>query len=119
MGVFDELKRRGMIAQMTNEEKIRGSAQQRKNQLLYRFRPHGELPARRPFCADHGKAHMQRAGHRPIVILGNGTGMVGDPSGKSDMRKMLTPEQVDHNANCFKAQMSGLIDFSRGQGALC
>ncbi len=54
---------------------------------------------------------MQRAGHRPIVILGNGTGMIGDPSGKSDMRKMLTPEQVDHNANCFKAQMSGLIDF--------
>lgn len=112
MGVFDELKRRGMIAQMTNEEKIRDLLNNEKISFYIGFDPTADSLHVGHFVQIMVMAHMQRAGHRPIVILGNGTGMVGDPSGKSDMRKMLTPEQVDHNANCFKAQMSGLIDFS-------
>ena len=112
MGVFDELKRRGMIAQMTNEEKIRDLLNNEKISFYIGFDPTADSLHVGHFVQIMVMAHMQRAGHRPIVILGNGTGMIGDPSGKSDMRKMLTPEQVDHNANCFKAQMSGLIDFS-------
>ena len=118
MGVFDELKRRGMIAQMTNEEKIRDLLNNEKISFYIGFDPTADSLHVGHFVQIMVMAHMQRAGHRPIVILGNGTGMIGDPSGKSDMRKMLTPEQVDHNANCFKAQMSGLIDFSSDDKAL-
>ena len=63
-------------------------------------------------------AHMQRAGHRPIALMGGGTGMIGDPTGKTDMRKMMTTEIIDHNVECFKKQMSHFIDFSDGKALI-
>ncbi len=105
MNVFDELKRRGLIAQTTHEEEIRELLGREKVTFYIGFDPTADSLHVGHYLQLVVMAHMQRAGHRPIAILGGGTGMVGDPTGKTDMRKMMTPETVAHKANCFKKQM--------------
>ena len=115
MGVFEELKARGLIAQMTDEEKIKDLLENHKIAFYIGFDPTADSLHVGHFVQMMVMAHMQKAGHTPIALFGGGTGMVGDPSGKSDMRKMLTIEEIDHNIACFKKQMSCLIDFSDGK----
>lgn len=118
MGVFDELEARGMIAQVTNEEKVKKLLNEDKITFYIGFDPTADSLHVGHFVQIMVMAHMQRAGHTPIALFGGGTGMVGDPSGKSDMRKMLTKEDIDHNIACFKKQMSRLIDFSDGKAIM-
>lgn len=118
MGVFEELKARGLIAQMTDEEKIKDLLENHKIAFYIGFDPTADSLHVGHFVQMMVMAHMQKAGHTPIALFGGGTGMVGDPSGKSDMRKMLTSEEIDHNIACFKKQMSCLIDFSDGKAIM-
>nr|WP_319490164.1 tyrosine--tRNA ligase [uncultured Caproiciproducens sp.] len=118
MGVFEELEARGLIAQMTDEEKIQDLLNNHKTTFYIGFDPTADSLHVGHFVQIMVMAHMQRAGHTPIALFGGGTGMVGDPSGKTDMRKMLTKEEIDHNIACFKKQMSGLIDFSEGKAIM-
>lgn len=118
MGVFDELKARGMIAQTTNEQQVRDLLNNHKTVFYIGFDPTADSLHVGHFVQIMVMAHMQRAGHVPIALFGGGTGMVGDPSGKSDMRKMLTKEKIDHNIRCFQKQMSRLIDFSEGKAIM-
>lgn len=118
MSVFEELKARGMIAQMTNEEKVKEKLENEKIKFYIGFDPTADSLHVGHFVQIMVMAHMQRAGHTPIALFGGGTGMVGDPSGKTDMRKMLTKEEIQHNINCFQKQMSCLIDFSEGKAIM-
>ena len=118
MSVFDELKARGMIAQMTNEEKIRDLMENQKIKFYIGFAPTADSLHVGHFVQIMVMAHMQRAGHVPIALFGGGTGMIGDPSGKTDMRKMLTKETIQHNIDCFQKQMSKLVDFSDGKALM-
>jgi tyrosyl-tRNA synthetase len=118
MGVFEELKARGLIAQMTDEEKIRDLLDNHKTTFYIGFDPTADSLHVGHFVQIMVMAHMQRAGHTPIALFGGGTGMIGDPSGKSDMRKMLTVEEINHNIACFQKQMSRLIDFSDGNAIM-
>lgn len=118
MNVFEELQARGLIAQMTNEEKIRDLLINDKIKFYIGFDPTADSLHVGHFVQIMVMAHMQRAGHTPIALFGGGTGMIGDPSGKSDMRKMLTQEEVDHNIECFKKQMSSLVDFSEDKAIM-
>lgn len=112
MKIFEELKNRGMIAQCTNEEKVKELLNNGKIKFYIGFDPTADSLHIGHFVQIMVMAHMQRAGHIPIVLFGGGTGMVGDPSGKTEMRKMLTKEVIQHNIDCFNKQMSTLIDFS-------
>ena len=113
MTLFEELKARGLLAQSTNEEEVRKLIDGDKPVTFYiGFDPTADSLHVGHFVAVVVMSHMQRHGHRPIALFGGGTGMIGDPSGKTDMRKMLTREDIEHNIECFKAQMSKLIDFS-------
>ncbi|MEE1025746.1 MAG: tyrosine--tRNA ligase, partial [Acutalibacteraceae bacterium] len=112
MGVFEELKGRGMIAQMTNEEKVRDLLNNGKIKFYIGFGPTADSLHVGHFVQVMVMSHMQKAGHTPIALFGGGTGMIGDPSGKTDMRKMLTRETIEYNISRFKEQMSKLIDFS-------
>ncbi len=118
MGVYEELKNRGLIAQMTDEEKIKDLLNNQKTTFYIGFDPTADSLHVGHFVQIMVMAHMQRAGHTPIALFGGGTGMIGDPSGKSDMRKMLTTEEINHNIECFKQQMSRLIDFSEGKAIM-
>ncbi|MGX8702527.1 tyrosine--tRNA ligase [Caproiciproducens sp.] len=118
MGVFEELKARGLIAQMTDEEKIQDLLNNHKTTFYIGFDPTADSLHVGHFVQIMVMAHMQRAGHTPIALFGGGTGMVGDPSGKSDMRKMLTKEEIGHNIACFQKQMSRLVDFSEGKAIM-
>ncbi len=118
MGVYEELKGRGMIAQLTNEEEVKDILNNRKVKFYIGFDPTADSLHVGHFVQIMVMAHMQRAGHTPIALFGGGTGMIGDPSGKTDMRKMLTKEGIDHNIECFKKQMSRLIDFSEGKAIM-
>ena len=118
MSVFDELKARGMIAQMTNEEKIRDLMENQKIKFYIGFDPTADSLHVGHFVQIMVMAHMQRAGHVPIALFGGGTGMIGDPSGKTDMRKMLTKQTIQHNIDCFQKQMSKLVDFSDGKALM-
>ena len=118
MSVFDELKARGMIAQMTNDEKIRDLMENQKIKFYIGFDPTADSLHVGHFVQIMVMAHMQRAGHVPIALFGGGTGMIGDPSGKTDMRKMLTKETIQHNIDCFQKQMSKLVDFSDGKALM-
>jgi len=118
MGVFEELKARGLIAQITDEEKVKDLLDNQKTSFYIGFDPTADSLHVGHFVQIMVMAHMQRAGHTPIALFGGGTGMVGDPSGKSDMRRMLTEEEIDHNIACFKKQMSTLIDFSEGKAIM-
>ncbi len=118
MGVYEELSSRGLIAQMTDEEKIKDLLNNHKIKFYIGFDPTADSLHVGHFLQIMVMAHMQRAGHVPIALFGGGTGMIGDPSGKSDMRKMLTPEEINHNIACFQKQMSSLIDFSDGKAIM-
>lgn len=118
MSVFDTLKERGYIAQMTHEEEIKSLLENEKVTFYIGFDPTADSLHVGHFVQMMVMAHMQRAGHKPIAILGGGTGMVGDPSGRTDMRQMMTIETIQHNVNRFKEQMSILIDFSDDKALL-
>lgn len=118
MGVFDELKARGLIAQLTNEEKVKDLLNNGKTRFYIGFDPTADSLHVGHFVQIMVMSHMQKAGHTPIALFGGGTGMIGDPSGKTDMRKMLTREEINHNIECFKKQMSRLVDFSNGKAIM-
>lgn len=109
--VFDTLKERGLIAQMTHEDEIRELLGKEKVTFYIGFDPTADSLHVGHFLQMMVMAHMQRAGHRPIAIIGGGTAMVGDPTGKTDMRRMMTREEIDHNANQFKKQLSKFVEF--------
>lgn len=110
--VLDELLERGYIKQFTHEEETRKLLENERVTFYIGFDPTADSLHVGHFIAMMFMAHMQRAGHRPIALLGGGTAMVGDPSGKTDMRKMLTKEQIQHNVDAIKKQMERFIDFS-------
>lgn len=112
MTVFEELKRRGLIAQATHEDKIEELLNKEKVNFYIGFDATADSLHVGHFLQLTIMKRMQMAGHRPIALLGTGTTMVGDPTGKSDMRKMLTVEDIEHNAECFRRQMEKFIDFS-------
>lgn len=116
--VYDVLKERGFIAQATHEEKIREVLGTENVTFYIGFDPTADSLHVGHFLQMIVMSHMQRAGHRPIAILGGGTAMVGDPTGKTDMRKMLTREEIRHNAEQFKKQMRNLVDFSEGKALM-
>ncbi|MFO7611745.1 MAG: tyrosine--tRNA ligase [Clostridia bacterium] len=118
MNVFDVLKERGFIAQTTHEEPIRELLGKKKATFYIGFDPTADSLHIGHFLQLIVMRHMQQAGHRPIAVLGGGTAMVGDPTGKSDMRKMITREEINHNAQCFKKQMSRFIDFGDGKAIM-
>ena len=112
MTVYDELVARGLIAQVTDEELIKDLINNGKATFYIGFDPTADSLHVGHFMALCFMKRLQMAGNKPIALVGGGTGMIGDPSGKTDMRKMLTPEQIEHNCECFKKQMSKFIDFS-------
>lgn len=118
MGLYENLKERGLIAQVTNEEKVRELINNDKVKFYIGFDPTADSLHVGHFVQIMVMAHMQKAGHTPIALFGGGTGMIGDPSGKSDMRKMLTREEIEHNIACFKKQMSCLVDFSEDKAIM-
>lgn len=118
MGVFDELKSRGLIAQVTNEKKVKDILNNQKINFYIGFDPTADSLHVGHFVQIMVMSYMQKAGHKPIALFGGGTGMIGDPSGKSDMRKMLKKEDIENNIECFKKQMSRLIDFSNDKAIM-
>ncbi len=112
MTVFEELKRRGLIAQMTHEDKIEELLNNEKVTFYIGFDATADSLHVGHFLQLVVMKRLQMAGHRPIALLGTGTTLVGDPTGKTDMRPMLTKEQIAHNAECFRRQMSKFVDFS-------
>ena len=118
MTIFEELKRRGLIAQMTNEEKIKEKLENEKVTFYIGFDATADSLHVGHFLQLVTMSRLQKAGHRPIVLLGTGTTLVGDPTGKTDMRKMLTPEQIDYNSECFRRQMERFLDFNEKDGAI-
>ena len=115
MTTFEELRRRGLLAQLTDEKEIEELINAGKATFYIGFDPTADSLHVGHFMALCLMKRLQMAGNKPIVLLGGGTGMIGDPSGKTDMRKMLTPETIQHNVYCFKKQMSRFIDFSEGK----
>ena len=118
MSVYDVLMERGFIKQMSHEDEIKELIEKEKITFYIGLDPPADSLHVDHFIAMMMMSHMQRAGHRPIVLLGGGTGMVGDPSGKDEMRKMLTPEFIAHNIACFKKQMSRFIDFGEDKAII-
>ena len=118
MGVYTELERRGLIAQVTHPEKVKDLLENDKISFYIGFDPTADSLHVGHFLQMVIMAHMQKAGHRPIALMGGGTAMIGDPSGRTDMRKMLTKEDIDHNVSCFKKQFQGMIDFSDGKALM-
>lgn len=115
MGIYEELKERGLIAQVTDEEEIRELLNNGKAKFYIGYDPTADSLHVGHFMTLVLMKRLQQAGNTPIVLLGGGTGMIGDPSGKSDMRTMLTKEQVQHNIDCFIKQMSRFIEFGEGK----
>lgn len=118
MTLYEELIERGLIAQVTNEEEISKMINEGKATFYIGFDPTADSLHVGHFMALCLMKRLQMAGNKPIALLGGGTGMIGDPSGKMDMRKMLTKEDIEHNIACFKKQMSRFIDFSDGKALL-
>ena len=118
MTLFEELKRRGLIAQMTHEKEIEELLNKEKASFYIGFDATADSLHIGHFLQLVVMKHMQNAGHKPIALLGTGTTMIGDPTGKTDMRKMLTIEEINHNAERFKEQMSKFIDFSEGRAEI-
>ena len=118
MTLYDELVARGLIAQVTNEEEIKKMINEGKATFYIGFATTADSLHVGHFMALCLMKRLQMAGNKPIALLGGGTGMIGDPSGKSDMRKMLTLETIQHNIDCFKKQMSRFIDFSEGKAIM-
>lgn len=118
MGVYEELQERGLIAQITDEDEVRELINNGKAVFYIGFDPTADSLHVGHFMALCLMKRLQMAGNKPIALIGGGTGMIGDPSGKTDMRKMLTPEIIQHNCDCFKKQMSKFIDFSDGKALM-
>ncbi len=118
MTVMEELKERGLLAQLTDEEKIAELINNGKATFYIGFDPTADSLHVGHFMALCLMKRLQMAGNKPIALLGGGTGLIGDPTGKTDMRKMLTKEIIDHNIECFKKQMSRFIDFSDGKAIM-
>ena len=118
MQIYEELQRRGLIAQVTDEEKVKELVNAGKATFYIGFDCTADSLTAGHFMALTLMKRLQMAGNRPIALIGGGTTMIGDPSGRSDMRKMLTREDIDHNAECFKHQMEKFIDFGEGKAML-
>ena len=118
MTIFDELKARGLLAQLTDEEEIKELINNGKATFYIGFDPTADSLHVGHFMALCLMKRLQMAGNKPIALIGGGTAMIGDPSGRSDMRQMMTREQIQHNCDCFKKQMSRFIDFSEGKALL-
>ena len=118
MKIYDELKARGLIAQVTDEQVVADLINEGKATFYIGFDPTADSLHVGHFMALCLMKRLQMAGNKPIALLGGGTGMIGDPSGKTDMRKMLTKEQINHNIECFKKQMARFIDFSDGKAMI-
>ena len=118
MQVFEELRARGLLAQLTDEEEIRELVNAGKATFYIGFDPTEDSLHVGHFMALCLMKRLQMAGNKPIALLGGGTGMIGDPSGRSDMRTMMTRETIDHNCECFRRQMRKFIDFSEGKAIL-
>ncbi len=116
--VYDILVERGLVAQTTDADKIREMLGKENVKFYIGFDPTADSLHVGHFVSVMVMAHMQKAGHTPIALFGGGTGMIGDPSGKTDMRKMLTKETIAYNIECFRKQMSRLIDFSEGKAIM-
>ena len=118
MTIYDELKARGLVAQVTDEEEIKELINNGKATFYIGFDPTADSLHVGHFMALMLMRRLQKAGNRPIALIGGGTGMVGDPSGRTDMRSMMTVETIQHNCECFKKQMSKFIDFSEGKALM-
>ncbi len=116
MTVFEELKARGLLAQLTDEEEIRELVDNGKAVFYIGFDPTADSLHVGHFMALCLMKRLQMAGNKPIALIGGGTAMIGDPSGRTDMRNMMTKETIDHNCECFKKQMSRFIEFEEGGG---
>ncbi len=118
MKIYDELVARGLIAQVTDEEEIRELIDNGKATFYIGFDPTADSLHVGHFMALCLMKRLQMAGNRPIALIGGGTGYIGDPSGRTDMRSMMTPEQIQHNCDCFKKQMSRFIEFGEGKAQM-
>ena len=118
MGIYEELKARGLIAQVTDEEQIRDLVNNGKATFYIGFDCTADSLHVGHFMALCLMKRLQMAGNKPIALIGGGTTMIGDPSGRNDMRKMLTKADIDHNAECFKRQMERFIDFGEGKAIM-
>ena len=118
MGVFDELKARGLIAQTTHEDKIRDLLNNEKVTFYIGFDPTADSLHVGHLLQMIIMSHMQKAGHKPIAVIGGGTAMVGDPTGRSDMRSMMTKETIAHNGRCFVSQMENVVDFGEDKAIM-
>ena len=118
MTIYDELKARGLIAQVTDEEEIKEVINNGKATFYIGFDCTADSLTAGHFIALTLMKRLQQAGNRPIALIGGGTTMIGDPSGRTDMRKMLTKEDIDHNAECFKRQMERFIEFGEGKALM-
>ena len=118
MTIFDELKARGLIAQMTDEEQIKDLINNGKATFYIGFDPTADSLHVGHFMALCLMKRLQMAGNRPIALIGGGTAMIGDPSGRTDMRSMMTPETIQHNCDCFKKQMERFIEFGEGKAQM-
>ena len=118
MTIFDELVARGLIAQLTDEEEIKELINNGKATFYIGFDPTADSLHVGHFMALCLMKRLQMAGNKPIALIGGGTGMIGDPSGRTDMRQMMTEETIAHNCECFKKQMSRFIDFSEGKALM-
>ena len=118
MGIYEELQARGLLAQVTNEEEIREMVNAGKAKFYIGFDCTADSLTAGHFMALTLMKRLQMAGNQPVALIGGGTTMIGDPSGRTDMRKMLTKEDIDHNAECFKRQMERFIDFGEGKASM-
>ena len=118
MQIYEELQARGLLAQVTDEKEIREMVNNGKATFYIGFDPTADSLHVGHFMALCLMKRLQMAGNKPIALLGGGTGMIGDPSGRTDMRQMMTPETIQHNCDCFKKQMSRFIDFSDGKALM-
>ena len=118
MQIYEELKARGLIAQVTDEEEIRELVNAGKATFYIGFDPTADSLHVGHFMALCLMKRLQMAGNRPVVLVGGGTGYIGDPSGRTDMRSMMTPETIQHNCDCFKKQMERFIDFGEGKAIM-
>ena len=118
MGIYEELQARGLIAQVTNEPEIREMVNTGKATFYIGFDPTADSLHVGHFMALCLMKRLQMAGNRPVVLVGGGTGYIGDPSGRTDMRNMMTPETIQHNCDCFKRQMERFIDFGEDKAIM-
>ena len=118
MQIFEELKARGLLAQLTDEDEIRELVNNGKATFYIGFDPTADSLHVGHFMALCLMKRLQMAGNKPIALIGGGTGYIGDPSGRTNMRSMMTPEMIEHNCECFKKQMSKFIDFSEGKALM-